>query len=341
VLLAAMLALLAGFCLYVTRPVVVPVLFALFLAVLVEPPVARLSRKLPHWLSLALVLLGVTIAAAVSAVVLVMSVREFVAKTPYYSARFEKLLSEAVRFAKSLGVETGLGFGVEENLSRVIDFAGRGITSVLGILGEVLVIVVLAIFALLEASVYREKLARAFGPGQGASVLEFLDPLAKSVGQYLRTKTVISLATGLVFYLVALAIGIDFAFLWGALVFLLNYVPYFGPVVAAVPAVAVAFLQYDTMTRGIIALFALGAVQVTSGVVVEPLIMGRSLRISPLFVLVSMLFWGWMWGIAGVVLAIPLSAALVMACAHIEELRPVAVILGARLPEAAARPGTS
>lgn len=193
-------------------------------------------------------------------------------------------------------------------------------------------VVILTVFALVETRGLARRIRRAFGPERGGEILAALEPMGASIQQYLRTKTLVSLVTGAVVYVACLAIGIDFAFVWGALVFLLNYLPYVGPVVAVLPAIAMAFLQYDSPARGIVAALVLGVIQWLSGSVIEPQILGRSLKLSVLFLLVSMIFWGWFWGLAGVVLAIPLSSAAAIACLHIDRLKPIAALLGATPP---------
>ncbi len=328
--LAVIVAFITAFVLYLTRSVVVPVIFAVFLTILIQPLVARLNRRLPYWLSLVIVLLGFTVAIAFAGVALVTSISNVGAALSEYSAKIEKVFSRVVEFAKARGLDLKQPkFGVEENISKVMAFVGVGLSSVFSILAQASVVVVLTVFALIEGRAFGEKIRSAFGRQRGGEILEVLEPMGQSIQQYLRTKTLVSLVTGTVAYIACLAIGIDFAFVWGTMVFLLNFLPYFGPVVAVIPAILVAFLQYDSPTRGIVAIFVLGVVQWLSGSVIEPQIMGRRLRVSVLFLLISMIFWGWFWGLAGVVLAIPLSSAAVIACAHIERLKPIAALLGA------------
>lgn len=328
--LAVIVVFITGFVLYMTRAVAVPVIFAVFLAILIQPLVARLHRRLPYWLSLVIVLLGFTVMTAFVGVALVTSMTNVYASLGEYSAKIEKLFFRVVEFAKAKGLDLKQPkFGVEENISKVMAFVGVGLSSVFSMLASASVVVVLTVFALIEGRGFGEKIRSAFGPQRGGEILDVLDPIGESIQQYLRTKTLVSLVTGTVAYIACLAIGIDFAFVWGTMVFLLNFLPYFGPVVAVIPAILVAFLQYDTLTRGIVAIFVLGVVQWLSGSIIEPQIMGRRLRVSVLFLLISMIFWGWFWGLAGVVLAIPLASAAVIACAHIERLKPIAALLGA------------
>jgi predicted PurR-regulated permease PerM len=328
--LAVVSVLLALYGLYHARPVAVPLLLAVFLAALARPLVLTISRRLPEWLSVLLVLAGLVALVAPAGVLLVFTVGDMADRLPAYAERLESLLDSGIQFLEARGFDVDpQDLGFEGGLTTALQFAGGGLTSVLGVLANIAVVIVLAVFALLEWGGVASRLDSAIGAERASEIRKAVAPMLSAVSGYLRTKTLVSLATGVVAYSVALAIGIDFAFVWGVLVFVLNFIPYVGPVAAVVPPVTVAFLQYDNPLRGFLALAALGTSQTISGLVVEPRIVGQQLRMSPFLVLVSMLFWGWFWGLAGVVLAVPLSAALVIACWHVERLRPLAVVLGA------------
>jgi predicted PurR-regulated permease PerM len=351
-LLAIIVFFLVAFALYVTRPVIVPVLFAVFLTILVQPMVARLNRRLPYWLSLVIVLLTFTVLIGFVGIALVTSIGNVGARMSEYSHRIEGMLSHSsqwikvnvlsrvVEFARSKKVELKQpDFGVEENIKGLLGFVRKGFTSVVSLLAQASVVVILTVFALVETKGLADRIRRVFGAERGGEILDVLEPMGESIQQYLRTKTLVSLVTGGVVYIACLAIGIEFAFVWGTLVFLFNYLPYVGPVVAVLPAIAMAFLQYDSPARGIVAALVLGAIQWLSGSVIEPQIMGHSLKVSVLFLLVSMIFWGWFWGLAGVVLAIPLSSAVVIACSHVDRLKPIAALLSATPPGEEGVPG--
>ena len=138
----------------------------------------------------------------------------------------------------------------------------------------------------------------------------------------------VNASIGLLVGLVVLALDVDFPFLWGLLAFLLNFIPQVGSVIATVPPVLIALLQHGTLSRPLIALACLIGLHMVIGNFIEPRLLGRSLNLSPLVVLLSLLFWGWLWGFAGVVLAVPLTVTVQIACQQSESLRPVAVLLG-------------
>jgi predicted PurR-regulated permease PerM len=141
------------------------------------------------------------------------------------------------------------------------------------------------------------------------------------------TKTVTSLVTGTCVAISLSIIGVDFPILWGALAFLLNFIPNIGSIIAAIPAVMLALVQYG-MTAGIITAVTYIVINVVIGNLIEPRLMGKNLGLSPLFVLVSLIFWGWVLGTAGMLLATPLTILFKIVFDSMEETQYFGLILG-------------
>ena len=140
--------------------------------------------------------------------------------------------------------------------------------------------------------------------------------------------TLTSLVTGILVGLWTAVIGLDFAVVWGLLAFLLNYIPNIGSIVAAIPAVLLGLIQGGV---GYALLVAVGfvVVNVVIGNFIDPYLMGRTLGLSTLVVFLSLVFWGWMWGIPGMLLSVPLTAAIKIAFEQIDATRPFAVMMAA------------
>ncbi len=145
--------------------------------------------------------------------------------------------------------------------------------------------------------------------------------------RYLWVKTVLSIATGLLIGGWVAILGVDFPLLWGVVAFLLNYIPFFGSIVAAVPAVLVTMVQFD-WTRTLLVAAGYLAVNMIIGNLLEPHVFGRQFGLSAAVVLISLVFWGWMWGVLGAILSVPLTMTIKIACEYSERLRWVAVLLG-------------
>ena len=169
--------------------------------------------------------------------------------------------------------------------------------------------------------------------------------MTRQIQNYLAIKTVVSVATGLLAGVWVWALDIDFPLLWGLIAFLFNYIPNLGSIFAAVGPVLLAIVQFGP-GRAISVAAGYVAINLVFGNVVEPLMLGRRLGLSTLVVLLSLVFWGWVWGPMGMLLAVPLTMMVKIALENTEDLRWVAVMLDAnpsasRAPAAPATPDVS
>ena len=164
--------------------------------------------------------------------------------------------------------------------------------------------------------------------GNAESTMESLQQIGASVQRYLELKTTMAALTGLwVTIWVAIA-GLDFPILWGFLAFLLDFIPNIGSPLAAIPAMALGFIQFGPLKMLIVGLGYLLA-NFVIGNVIEPRLIGRGLGLSPLVVFLSLLLWGWILGTVGVFLAVPLTVALRITLAAHHSTRPFAILMGA------------
>lgn len=125
------------------------------------------------------------------------------------------------------------------------------------------------------------------------------------------------------------AVGVDFAGFWALLIFALNFIPYIGAWLGVVFPAALALIQFDTPTPFLLTTGGLALIQFTTGSIIEPRVMGTGLNLSPVIMLLSLALWGSMWGIAGMLLAVPLMVIVMIVCSHFEATRPIAVLLSA------------
>lgn len=319
------------------RPVLAPLALAIFLAAVSLPVMGWLRRhRVPTGLAILLaMLLNAAVLAFVGWVVF-QTVSELRVELPAYLDRAQALEATLRIALAARGVELAPDFyATLVQPDRLIDtatVAARNLTSVLALL---LLVLLYVVFVLLESVVLPAKVRRVLGP-RAAALAGGATVLAQ-VQRYLVLKTLVSLATGACIAAGAALLGVDFALFWGLLAFVLNYIPTIGSIIAAVPGVLVALLQLGPAS----ALAFTGvylAVNVTLGNVIDPILIGRQLRLAPLVVLVSLVFWGWTWGPIGAFLAVPLTIALRIGMEHSDSLRPIAALMGPPDP-AASRAG--
>lgn len=160
----------------------------------------------------------------------------------------------------------------------------------------------------------------------------YVDDNMKAINQQLQSyilyKTIISFITGAAFTIILLLYNIDFALFWGFLAFMLNFVPNIGSLLATVFPIIISLLEYGLGFTSISLVGLLVAVQFILGNIVEPKFLGEKMDLSPVFVLFSLFFWGWVWGIVGMFLAVPIAAMVKIFCSNLVPLQPIAVLIG-------------
>ena len=203
--------------------------------------------------------------------------------------------------------------------------AARMLSGLGAVLTNSFLIIITMVFILLEASSFQAKLQKAFG--DVSDTMSKYQSFADGVKRYMMIKALVSFGTGLVVALWLMVLGVDFPLLWGLLAFLLNFVPNIGSIIAAVPAVLVAYLQLG-VSQAVLAAVGYLVVNLVAGNVIEPRYMGRGLGLSTLVVFLSLVFWGWVFGPVGMVLSVPLTMTVKLALEGNEGGRWLAVMLG-------------
>jgi AI-2 transport protein TqsA len=157
-------------------------------------------------------------------------------------------------------------------------------------------------------------------------VLETVHAVAHKVRRFLLIRTVLGVISGAAVTAWLWFMGVDFAPFWGVLFFLLNYVPNIGSIIAGIPPTLLAFVQFGPGWALLVAGGLLAMEQVT-GNFLDPHLQGRTLNVSSLVVLLSVILWGWIWGVPGALIAVPLTVTIILVCAKVPMLRPIAVLL--------------
>ena len=310
----------------------VPFLLAGFIGLLCAPALFWLKdRGLPNPVALIVVLLGLFGIGAVFGGLMSSSINEFTRLLPSYQERFGSVLTSLVASLDEYGID----FGTDPEAANPFDpQAALGIVGGLaGNLGALLnnafLLFLIVCFILLEASSFPRKVREAFGD---SPVLETrMTEIGESIRRYLGIKTLTSMLTGVMAYTALVVLGVQFAPLWALIAFLLNFVPAIGSVMAAIPAVALALVDNSMQTAVLVALTYIG-INISIGSFLEPRVMGDGMGLSPLIVVTSLIFWGWILGPVGMVLAVPLTVILRILLDSQPQTQWVAVLLGPAFP---------
>lgn len=200
--------------------------------------------------------------------------------------------------------------------------------------GTVLVILFVG-FLFAERIWFNTKLTNFFkDPEQADRVGHIIGSIIHRVNYYLLVKTAVSIVTGIMVFAVARGFSLELATALGVLTFVLNYIPNVGSIVATLMVALVAFVQTgDPATTAVIFVIC-GAIQFLNGNIIDPLMMGRALRLSSFGIIISLAFWGAVWGIPGMFLSVPIMVMLLVVCSSVPVLRPIAILLSREgLPE--------
>ncbi len=308
---------------------IVPFLLALFLAIIAATPVSWLKSKgLSTPLAVILVLL-VSIALGVFvALVLSSSVDQFSQSLPAYQTRLEELLSGVDDWLSGHGIKAPESGGIMDVIDpgQAMGFANSLISSLGGVFGNLFLILFTVLFMLLEAWIFPQKIQAIFG-NNSAMVLARFSDVIKSTRQYLSIKALMSLATGIIVGAGTAVIGLDYPILWGFLAFALNFIPNIGSIIAAVPAALLSLVQLGPMaTLGVILVYL--TANIIIGNIIEPRYMGEKVGLSTLVVFLSLVFWGWLFGLVGMLLSVPLTMTVKFASLVSDETRWLGILLG-------------
>jgi len=337
VLLGIVAVFVLGVILQELRSVLLPFSVAMLLSIIFRPVVFFLkARRIPTVFSLLVVLLSLTLVLVLFGMLVFSSARSFTEALPRYQQRIEVVVDDAEDSLKQLAVSLGIGeedfkMGDLIQVSTVTAALSSGVGSFFSFLGNIFLVILFMLFILAGTGDLDSKVEVAFPPEVAKRIATVVRNITAQVRQYLVTKTLISAATGFLIFLILWILGVDFPLLWGFLAFLLNFIPNIGSLLAVFLPFLLSLLQFDTLTRPILALVLMETVQIVMGNVIEPRMMAFSLNLSPLLVLVSLIFWGSLWGIVGMVLAVPLTATVKIFLENIEPLRPVAVLMGGEI----------
>jgi AI-2 transport protein TqsA len=334
------------------RPILVPLALALFVAV-VSLPLLNFARQkgTPTFLAiLFVVLIDATALFMFGWLVTRVSV-EITNELPAYLARLQEIQDSLIAWFAARGVEveefTAIWFPGEAadagnglpDLQVLFGYATTVFREATNLLAMTFLVILIFIFMLAEASSFPRKIRLIVGRdneelGRSAKIV-------REIQHYLAIKTLISLATGLTIGVATWALGLDFPLLWGLLAFLLNYIPNVGSIIAAIPAVSVALLQIGPTAAILVAAVYMG-VNALFGNFLEPMLVGRQLGISTLVIILSLVFWGWVWGPIGMFLSVPLTMALKIGLENSDDFRWAAVLMASdrqgRIRETAAAP---
>lgn len=350
--LTALLVLASVFALQWARPLLVPILLGMLISYALEPIVHWLVRwRVPHAAAASLVFVGML--AAIGLLSYAVSFQLAVVADRLPSAAQE--LREALQ-SRSRGVPGPVGkvqeaahelqklsgadapavagrkiqtVAIEKRPFDLGDYLWEGSLSVTTFLADTVVVLFLALYLLLAGDMFRRRFVEIAGPtlSQKKVTLQILDAISLQIGRYLFVRALISAIVGVGTFASFWAIGLAQPAVWGVAAGLFNVVPYVGPVAIVGAAAFAAFLQFHTVTMALLAAGLATAVASIEAYAITPWLMSRTAEMNPAAVFIGLVFWGWLWGLPGLFLAVPILMVIKSVSDHVEALHPVATLL--------------
>ncbi len=211
------------------------------------------------------------------------------------------------------------------DIQNILTQIANGLSS---IFSNFMMVLIYLLFIFLETNSIKIKLAVLFpDKGKRDRLNNILIKIENSLAGYFRVKTMMSLLTGFLSFVVLSIIGVDAPIFWAFLIFLLNYIPTIGSLIATVFPAIFSLLQFGSFVKFIIILTVIGAIQMIVGNLIEPKFVGKSLNVSPMVTIIALTLWGQIWGIVGMLLSVPITVIMIIILSQFESTKKIAIIL--------------
>lgn len=303
------------------RPMMIPLIFAIFVYSILTPIERFIQKRLrvPKLVAVILSLLLLVLVLTGIVLVFISSINSFVDAVPKY----QQSIDDTLEFIKSqithYNIQSELG-KIQETIEKLplFSYAKMLTNEILAFVANLLLVFIFTVFMM--ASETRDN-------GKNKLVAEIM----AKISAYISAKSLLSLSTGLLVWIVLMAFSIELAFIFAVLTIFLNFIPTIGSILAVVLPLPIAFLHYE-LGWEFWAVFSLtAAIQIVIGNILEPKVLGESMDLHPITVLICLIFWGMVWGLAGMFLAVPITAVIKIVFSRVEATQPLAEILAGRL----------
>ncbi|MCL2443504.1 MAG: AI-2E family transporter [Treponema sp.] len=319
----------------VASAIILPFVIAILLAFVMFPLIKLMDKiRIPRIISIFLVVCLIAAGMYLIGMVLFTSGKMIVVQAPQYEGRFKEIYDwaanlfdlpndEALTLWQNLWDQEAIRAFVSDFTISLSNFFFKFISSTI-------LLVFFIVFLLVETGIFREKLRTAF-ENRIEQINRMGNEIISQVSRYLAAKFLISLINAVIFVIAFQLVGLEFAIVWGVIQFMLNFIPTLGSIVAGAAISLFAILQFwPDPTPIIIVIVIVLATNMILGNLIDPKVIGDNVGLSPLMVIISLSLWGWIWGFAGMVLAVPMTVIIKIVCENIPIMEPVSIIMGSR-----------
>ena len=316
------------------QSIIAPIVFALFIIGLVWPVQKLVQARLPQGVAVVATVIVTLVVVAVFALAIAWAFGRVAEWVIANGARLQLLYTTKLDWLEARGVIAAGALAEQFDVRWLVRIAQGVLSQLQGVISFVVVTAVFVILGLLEVELVASQLAARRGSPAAQGVLGGLTASASKLRAYMMVRTFASVLTGVLVWAFALYMGLDLAAEWGVIAFVLNYIPFIGPLIATVFPTAVGLLQFGSW-QAVVTIFAvLQVIQFLIGSYLEPRLAGKQLSVSPFMVLVAVFLGAFIWGIPGAFIGVPVLIAALTLCEQFPGTRWVAALLSGRKPEA-------
>lgn len=281
--------------------------------------------KIPHGITLTFSALFILFIIIYIGSVMGQTINNMITTAPNYKVNLEHQLS---RISREIGYSDSISLSNMVSELDINSYLKILLNSFSATAKQFLLILLYTFFLLIEQHTFTRKIAALrLDKDRKIQISNLIDNVNRAVRTYIGVKFAASFATGLLSYMVILYAGLDFALFWAFLIFIFNFIPTIGSFVATLFPSLIALIQFDYLSPFIIILVGVGLIQICIGGILEPKLYGDSLNISPFVIVISLVLWGLLWGIVGMLLCVPITVIMINVFAQFPKTRPVAVLL--------------
>jgi len=281
--------------------------------------------KVPNWIKSIMPFLVLVFVLGMLVELLISNIQQLAQVIPLYQSNIRRL-NEVFMATFEVDAIAWL-----ENYGREYDFTNilqNSLNAISTILSDGFMITIYVIFIIGEEAMFTKKLRLLYkDEAQYQRMQKIIAKISKSFSSYITLKSLVSLVTGVLSYGILRFIGIDFALFWAFLIFVLNFIPNIGSLIATMFPVLAAVLQYGEWLPALWVFIGVGSIQIIVGNFVEPKLMGDSLNISSLVVIIALVTWGAIWGILGMILSVPITIMMIIIFSQFHSTKPIAIML--------------
>ena len=310
----------------IASEIVVILFLAIFIASIFSSLLSYLKKKsLPRVVSYVIILMIFMGFTMLLVYIVNISIKDFAQNLPFYEQKLQLLVEQLIVFSSTYGYTIDKATILEVlNLSSFFGFTTNIIGSVGTFLSKFLLIIIGVAFILAESKSFETKLKVIFE--YNAKKLEHFNLFSHNIQKYFVVKSTTSFLTGAIIAIVLMILDVDYPILWGVIAMLFNFVPVVGSIIAAIPAVLIALLNGD-INATIILIILYVTINISISNIIEPKLMGKELGLSPLVIFFSLILWGWILGIVGMFLAVPITMTLKIAFDSNKETHWIGILM--------------